>query len=107
MEAYIYINIYTQLKALIKARSGPIVSVQSVFLSCDFIQYLFIDSLKQDCSNSTANALELPQSCTKPLVYSTVYISIFYSHSVVIVAAPLSAIQQWGRFGGRLGPVSI
>ena len=27
-----------------------------------------IDGLMQDCSNSTANALELLQSCTKPLI---------------------------------------
>ena len=27
-----------------------------------------IDSLVQDCSNSIANALELPQSYTKPLM---------------------------------------
>ena len=28
-----------------------------------------IDGLVQDCSNSTANALELLQSCTKPSIY--------------------------------------
>ena len=28
-----------------------------------------IDGLVQDCSNSIANALELLQSCTKPLTY--------------------------------------
>ena len=28
-----------------------------------------IDGLAQDCSNSIANALELLQSCTKPLIY--------------------------------------
>ena len=28
-----------------------------------------IDGLVHDCSNSIANALELPQSCTKPLKY--------------------------------------
>ena len=28
-----------------------------------------IDGLVQDCSNSIANALELLQSCTKPLIY--------------------------------------
>ena len=27
---------------------------------------LSVDGLAQDCGNSTANALELPQSCTKP-----------------------------------------
>ena len=29
---------------------------------------LYIDGLVQDCSNSTANALELLQSCTKPSI---------------------------------------
>ena len=30
-----------------------------------------IDGLAQDCSNSSADALELLQSCAKPLVYSS------------------------------------
>ena len=30
--------------------------------------YRHIDGLLQDCSNSIANALELLQSCTKPLI---------------------------------------
>ena len=30
-----------------------------------------IDGLVQDCSNSIANALELLQSCAKPLIYDT------------------------------------
>ena len=30
------------------------------------LRYQYIDGLVQDCSNSIANALELPQSCTKP-----------------------------------------
>ena len=29
-----------------------------------------IDGLVQDCSNSIANALELLQSCTEPLIYN-------------------------------------
>ena len=32
------------------------------------LSYGHIDSLVQDCSNSIANALELLQSCTKPLI---------------------------------------
>ena len=31
---------------------------------------LDIEGLAQDCSNSIANALELLQSCTKPLIYN-------------------------------------
>ena len=30
------------------------------------------DGLAQDCSNSIANALELLQSCTKPLIYKCI-----------------------------------
>ena len=29
----------------------------------------YIDGLVQDCSNAIANALELPQSCSKPPIY--------------------------------------
>ena len=32
---------------------------------------LYIDGLVQDCSNSSANALELLQSCTKPLIWQS------------------------------------
>ena len=35
---------------------------------CLIIQYHNIDGLMHDCSNSIANALELLQSCTKPLI---------------------------------------
>ena len=31
----------------------------------------YIDGLAQDCGNSSALALELPQSCTKPSIYET------------------------------------
>ena len=34
----------------------------------------YIDGLVQDCSNSTANALELLQSYTKPSIY--VYLAL-------------------------------
>ena len=30
----------------------------------------YIDGLLQDCSNSSALAMELLQSCTKPLIYT-------------------------------------
>ena len=37
-----------------------------------FFSFLFnnFDGLAQDCSNSSALAMELPQSCTKPSIYS-------------------------------------
>ena len=30
------------------------------------LEMTYIDGLAQDCGNSSANALELPQSCVKP-----------------------------------------
>ena len=39
---------------------------------------LIINGLVQDCSNSTANALELLQSCTKPSIYCTFLLFPFY-----------------------------
>ena len=32
--------------------------------------YAYIDGLVQDCSNSSALAMELLQSCTKPSIYA-------------------------------------
>ena len=43
----------------------------------------YIDSLVQDCSDSVANALELPRSCTKLTIYR-----VRYSCS----------IETWGPF---------
>ena len=34
------------------------------------ISYIYIDGLVQGCSNSIANVLELPQSCTTPSMYN-------------------------------------
>ena len=42
------------------------------------------EGLVQDCSNSTANALELLQSCTKPLVFATSLKSILLGISWVV-----------------------
>ena len=35
-----------------------------------FSAYYYINGLVQDCGNSSALALELPQSCTKPSIQS-------------------------------------
>ena len=43
-----------------------------------------IDGLVQDCSNSSANALELLQSRTKPLIYSKNYTHFSYFFSLVL-----------------------
>ena len=34
--------------------------------------YIYIDGLVQGCGNSSANAVELLQPCTKPLIYEVV-----------------------------------
>ena len=36
----------------------------------------YIDGLVQDCSNSSALALELLQSCTKPSMYTYIYCTV-------------------------------
>ena len=40
------------------------------FPACNFGLPAYIDGSMQDCSNSTANALELLQYCTKPSIHS-------------------------------------
>ena len=39
-------------------------------LPIELIEINYFDSLEQGCSSSTGNALELMQSCTKPLIWS-------------------------------------
>ena len=36
-----------------------------------YIYIVYIDGLVQDCSNSSALAMELLQSCTNPLIYAS------------------------------------
>ena len=36
--------------------------------------YVYIDGLVQDCSNSIANALELLQSFTEPLIWAMAFL---------------------------------
>ena len=44
-----------------------------ILLQNTHVGELHIDGLAQDCSNSIANALELLQFCTKPLIWSVVF----------------------------------
>ena len=46
-----------------------------LFISCGFAWY--VDGLVQDCSNSTANALELLQSCAKPSIFTLYFQASF------------------------------
>ena len=40
--------------------------IRHCHVSVDDIQYIYIDGLVQDCSNSSALAMELLQSCIEP-----------------------------------------
>ena len=40
-----------------------------VFINCSHMSCLYSDGLVQNCSNSIALAMELPQSCTKPATW--------------------------------------
>ena len=51
-----------------------------------WFMFCYSDGLVQDCGNSIANALELPQSCTKP---SNDHLSVF--------TAELPILTHWGR----------
>ena len=59
------------------------------------IQAHHIDGLVQDCSNSSALAMELLQSCTKPSIYSIVYRKIFH-YSNQAVPLPLCIVNEAG-----------
>ena len=47
--------------------SGPI-KLQKIVDRIENVEETYINDLVQDCSNSSANALELLQSCTKPMM---------------------------------------
>ena len=53
----------------------------------------YIDGLVQDCGNSIANAMELPQSCTKPLIWSGYGGVSFIIHLGAVYACLL--IHEW------------
>ena len=47
---------------------------KSVYLkkiTCNYV-YVYVDGLVQACSNSSAIAMELLQSCLKPLIWSII-----------------------------------
>ena len=48
----------------------PIYSISSNFYYGNFSNLQYISGLVQDCGNSIANALELPQSSTQPSISS-------------------------------------
>ena len=75
---------------------------------------VYVDGLVQDCSISTANALKILQSCTKPLmyflkIYSACKSKAFQRRSHVCITSPiilrtpyLSGVRLGGRKLGRL-----
>ena len=60
-------------------------------------QRLYINGLVQECSNSTANALELLQSCTKPLIHDMESFQL----SVLQLLYTLSSHQVCNSFEDR------
>ena len=62
----------TTVKTLVKFHNNFII-LNTIFTATRF----YIDDLVKDCSNSTANALELQQSCTKPSIWS--HYKIYYA----------------------------
>ena len=58
------------------------ISVQwSIFITWSILPQYYIDGWVQDCSNSFVNALELLQSCIKPLIYRMTMTSELYRSS--------------------------
>ena len=49
---------------------------------------IHIHGLAQDCSNSSADALELPQSCPKPLIWHLYHVCYTRGHPILILPAP-------------------
>ena len=52
-----------------------------LLLDVDYM-YVLVDGLGQDCGIFSANALEIPQSCTKPSTYLT--LNFFSNHWFMI-----------------------
>ena len=84
-------------------------------IQCKVIVKKYLYGLAQDCSNSIANALELPQSCTKALIYSsqpwTLNFYILHFNALNILQILLIQIHDlvihpvWDPFGLPQGPI--
>ena len=78
----------------------------------NFIIIKYVDGLVQDCGISSANALEIPQSCTKPLIlYSEIWVwghfskgwpEDFTSPSCVMTGAE-KVDGSWALYGHYMG----
>ena len=62
---------------------------------------LQVDSLVQDCSNSSALAMELLQSFTKPLKYSIPTIKIRQSHDQPVFIMEILDLETWSLYWNR------
>ena len=49
------------------------------------------DGLEQDCSNSSALPMDLPQSCTKPFIYTAAITESTY----LPLGATIDAYMRW------------
>ena len=63
------IIINKQVDGLVQDCSNSSANALELLQSCS----LYFEGLVQDCSNSNANALELLQSCTKPSKYADIF----------------------------------
>ena len=55
----------------------------------------YFDGLVQDCSNSSALAMELPQSCTKPSIYYFYRIFLFICKTHLITFHKVTLFMWW------------
>ena len=66
------------------------------------VMHTYIDGLVQDCSNSSALAMELLQSCTKPSIYASVNEAITGWDHVLFWWPDIHTILEkkyWQRYG--------
>ena len=65
----------------------PKACVWGWYMSC-FLQFQNIKVLVQDCSNSTANTLEILQSYTEPMIWSVSHLIIAVLYSILCCVGP-------------------
>ena len=69
--------------------------VTSYYLNQWWLTEAYINGLVQDCSNFTANAVELLQSCTKPLIYVTQSWRVNNSSNIEYLWSQLFYCWRW------------
>ena len=67
-------------------------------------QEVNVDGLVQDCSNSSALAMELLQSCAKLSMWSAVIFSLPLSHSTNFTGSEISSSVLYGYYAAYYTP---